>query len=200
MRQQGGDYTAFDRNESFLSVQLSAGAKVVNGDIRHLPFDEDSFDITHTRFVLAHLANDRQSVVQQIMGITKHGGKAVFIDYDWTTAHGSEAFNNMRDLFISSMLFDAVYGSKIEADIRNIITESNSTISVNRFTAPKMLDYSQILNLREAATMDLTIQHAKPDLIQSCNIIFDLLQKESKLETPPGFNFPDFVTVSLNKH
>lgn len=199
VREKGGEYIAFDRNQSFLSLQRSAGARVIYGDARQLPFEHDSFDITHMRFVLAHLAQDKQSVIQQAMDITKHRGEVVFIEYDWTTAHGSDAFNDMRDLFISSMLFDAAYGSKLEADVRNTISDSDTAVLVSRNSAPKMFDYSQILTLREAANKDLAIQQVKPALIQSCNDMFDQLQQESEQETPPGFYFPDFVTVRLTK-
>ena len=200
VRNNAGEYVALDRNESFLNLQRSAGATVVLGDARQLPFDYNSFDITHMRFVLAHLAQDKQSVIRQVMDIAKPMGEVIFIDYDWTTAHGSDAFNSMRKLFITRMLFDAAYGSRLESDIRNTIPDSEAAISVSRRAAPKMFDYSQILNLREAANLDLTIQEVEPALIQSCTGIFDRLQQECEQDKPPGFYFPDFVTVKLLKY
>jgi SAM-dependent methyltransferase len=199
IRAHGGTYTAFDRNEAFLERQRASGVTAVQGDARKMPFNHESFDITHARFVLAHLGVDKQGVMRQIITVTKPGGRAIFIDFDWTTAHGSDTFNRIRDLFMAEMLFDAAFGSRLEAEVRDTISIDVAAIKVARYTAPKMSDYAQVLSLRKAATTDLMLQHASPELIYKCASLFDQLETESKSSNPEGFYFPDFVTVIAKK-
>lgn len=198
VRRRKASYTAFDRNDEFLARQREAGSLAVQGDARHLPFQADSFDITHTRFVLAHLGEASASAIAQIMVTTKPSGRAIFIDYDWTSASGSEAFNEFRDLMIDEMLFDAAFGAKLEQSVRSASNDT-SEITASRYRPPKMYDYSQILRLQSAANTDLSQQNKDPEIIKACNALFTQLEAESQLPKPPGFHFPDFVIVTAKK-
>lgn len=199
LRDKQVNYTALDQNLEFLNVQQAAGSQTIRGDIRNLPIAPGGFDVAHTRFVIAHLGEDQGKAIQQVFRTVKPGGKAIYIDYDWTQASGSLAFNEIRDLFIKDMLFDAAFGSRLETSVKAALSETAVSVTSTRFSAPRMFDYSQLLNLREAANIDLTLQN-KDELIDTCNRLFDELALESESESAPGFQFPDFVTVTATKN
>jgi ubiquinone/menaquinone biosynthesis C-methylase UbiE len=199
VRSHGGTYVALDKNTDFLEQQRIAGATIIEGDVRQMPVENHLFDICHVRFVLAHLGSDKLVAIRNIFDATKDEGKAVFMDYDWNEAHGSDAFNALRDLFIGDMLFDAGFGADLQTTIKTALQESGVTYSSKRFSHEKMFDYAQILNLRNAASTDLKVQNAAQSLINHCDAVFDNLKLEAEMDEPPGFHFPDIVAITVAK-
>lgn len=195
---KGIEYVAFDRNKDFIKRQRAAGANAIEGDVRQMPFDDDSFDVCHARFVMAHLASDCPAAAQQILRATKPGGRAIFMDFDWTAASGSNTFNKIRDLLIDEMLFDADLGANLERTIQQSLAGSSSTLATKRYVHPRMYDYRQVLNLREASNVDLKLQKKLSEL-KRANELFDQLREESESASPPGFHFPDIVAVIATK-
>lgn len=195
---QGGIYVALDKNGDFLQQQERAGAEVVNADIRELPFNDGEFDITHARFVISHLGDDKQKAIRETLRLTKPGGKAIFLDYDWTTAHGSKAFEAVKDFMINGgFLFDADFGAGLEPEVRKASTDGRATSRL--FPPTHMTDYAQILKLREAGTTDLKVQ-GKDALLPKWNALIDDLQKEAEAADAPGFYFPGVVAVMVSKN
>lgn len=196
VRKQNGIYTALDKNQTFLDLQKQGGSLAVLGDIRNMPFEDNSFDLTHVRFVIAHLGADKQKAIQEAVRVTSEGGKVIFIDFDWTVAHGSETFNRFKELITSgATLFDAGFGSRLEGTVRSSTT---SSIEVKRYTPEKMTDYQQVLRLREAGNADFKAQ-GKQEELEQWNTLLDALQEESNRTNPPGFYFPDLVSVTVTK-
>ena len=62
-----------------------------------------------------------------------------------------------------------------------------------------MLDYSQVLKLREAGINDFSVQ-GKYDEVKKWETLLDNIEEESKGQSPPGFFFPDIVIVSVKKN
>lgn len=60
--------------------------EVAQGDVRNLPFDDASFDVAISNFVLHELgtAADREKMSLEIMRVLKPGGKAALIDFIFT--------------------------------------------------------------------------------------------------------------------
>ncbi len=192
---RGGIYTALDKNDEFLEKQRLWGADTVKGDVRALPFDSDSFDIVHARFVIAHLGNDKQKGIKSILRVVKSGGRALFIDFDWATASGSDVFEKVKNYMINGgFLFDADFGSTLEQEVKK--SGVHGAVSVKSYPPTPMKDYSQVLKLREAGSTDLKVQ-GRDDT--EWNSILDELQKESESANPPGFNFPGVKLVVLTK-
>ncbi|HEY1646269.1 MAG TPA: methyltransferase domain-containing protein [Candidatus Saccharimonadales bacterium] len=197
VKSKSGDYTALDKKDSFLESQKLAGANTVKGDIRHLPFDNDTFDITHTRFVISHLGDDKQQAVREAIRVTKSGGRAIFMDYDWTTAHGSVTFEKVKDFMINGgFLFDADFGAELEDSVRS--SGAFGEIASSNHEATPMTDYSQILKLREAGSTDLEDQ-GQAEAAKEWNEILDEFQKEAESQDPPDFYFPGIKVVVLTK-
>jgi ubiquinone/menaquinone biosynthesis C-methylase UbiE len=199
IRKQGGIYTALDKNPSFLDLQKQGGASTVQGDIRNMPFGDNSFDLTHVRFVIAHLGADKHKAIQEVVRVTADGGRAIFIDFDWTVAHGSETFNEFKELITSgATLFDAGFGSRLEEVVRSSIEPTAVSVSAKRHTPEKMMDYQQVLRLREAGNADFNAQDKQEELEQWDSLL-DSLQAEANQDNPPGFYFPDLVSVTVSK-
>ncbi|HEY4964520.1 MAG TPA: methyltransferase domain-containing protein [Candidatus Saccharimonadales bacterium] len=194
---QGAVYTALDKNTDFLDRQKGAGAIGIIGDARNIPVDNGAFDITHTRFVISHLGSEKQKSIREILRVTKSKGKAVFLDYDWTTAQGSVVFEKVKEFMINGgFLFDADYGAELENEVKGSLVSGR--IDSVRYPATQMTDYSQIIKLREAGTTDLRMQ-GKEDAALEWNQILDDLQIEADSDNPPGFYFPGIVAVTLSK-
>jgi len=202
VQSQGGDYTALDKNPDFLQRQKIAGAKTVLGDIRALPFEDGSFETCHARFVIAHLGNEKELAISEVFRVTKPGGRAIFIDYDWSTAKGSEAFEYVKDFMIhGGFLFDADFGGELE-DLVTKVTGADATVSRKDYPPTKMTDYSQILKLREAGITDLKLQ-GRGEAVNAWTSALDALQKESESSEstePPGFFFPGMMVVLASKN
>jgi SAM-dependent methyltransferase len=197
VRSQGGVYTALDKNNEFLKRQKKAGANTVNADVRNLPFENESFDVTHTRFVISHLGSDKQKAIAEILRVTKSTGRAIFMDYDWTSARGSKVFEKVKHFMVNGgFLFDADFGSELEAEIR----KSNVSGGYKTLIHPPtlMTDYSQILKLREAGTTDLRLQY-KDEALRKWNNVLDEFQKEASSDHPQGYYFPGVTVVTLAK-
>ena len=123
INEYGGIYTALDRNQNFLDIQKARGVLAINGDIRAIPFPANSFDIAHARFVIAHLGQDKKKAIQEVFRVTNPGGISMFLDFDWSAAHGSQDFDSFRDFLINAgSLFDADYGADLESDVRSVIS------------------------------------------------------------------------------
>lgn len=172
---------------------------LVYGDIRTLPFASNSFDISHVRFVIAHLGQDKAKAIQEVVRVTKPGGRAIFLDFDWSTAHGSLIFNRFRDFLINGgSLFDADFGAILEQTIRSAFTDDNSSITTKIFRPQHMIDYSPVLRLREAGVNDFKVQ-GKNEEAKTWEKLLDNLLDESKSQNPPGFFFPGIVIVTVMK-
>ncbi|MHB1864799.1 MAG: class I SAM-dependent methyltransferase [Candidatus Saccharimonadales bacterium] len=197
VRSAGGIYTALDKNPEFLKQQKVAGAKVVKADIRKLGLPSNAFDIAHARFVIAHMGADKQKSIREIVRVVKSKGRAIFIDYDWSTARGSKAFNEVKDFMINGgFLFDADFGSILERTVRD--SKVSGSLKVYTFSPVHMLDYSKILNLQQAGIADL-IQQGKDNLIDSWQAALKVLESEAKSPDPPGYFCPGADIVILTK-
>lgn len=199
VQSHGGHYVALDRNADFLEKQKAAGVEGCLGDIRSLPFPNASFDICHVRFVVSHLGKEKLAAIREVLRTTKPSGNALFIEYDWATAHGSSAFDKVKEFMINGgFLFDADYGHELEDEVRNAATDS-LVLNVTHYDAPHMMDYSQVLKLREAGTTDLKLQ-GKNTSAKEWNKLLDAIQVESESSNPPGFFFPGVkVVTATNK-
>jgi len=188
VKSQGGIYTALDKRTDFLDTQKEAGAIVVKADARSIPLRGGSFDVVHARFVISHLGNEKRKSIKEMLRLTEPNGRAIFLDYDWTTARGSDAFETVKEFMINGgFLFDADFGSELEDEVRGVGVPGKVK-RVNHEATP-MTDYSQVLKLRQAGTTDLEMQR-KAEAARNWNKILDDLQKEADSNKPPGFDFP----------
>lgn len=192
-------YLAFDIRLDALAEHAAKGAIAVEGDARHLPFTDDSIDTAHGRFVLGHLSPDsRKQMVDETLRVVKPGGKAIFIDYDWTAVSGSPAVNAIRDFTIENIkLFDAAYGSKSKDEIEQLI--GKQAVTETRLKSPLLTDYAPLLGLRQITLIGLEKQQSDPELAKQAEAIFDMLEAEAVSDNPPGFYMPDMVAVTVQK-
>jgi len=61
------------------AILLSGGSYALIGDIRSLPFSENTFDVVFCRHVLGHLSEqDRMHAAEELLRVTKPNGKIYF--------------------------------------------------------------------------------------------------------------------------
>lgn len=199
--EQDGHYIAFDFRTDAVSEQLGYGAIAVRGDALALPFQAESVDIAHSRFVLAHFPAEKRAVmIDEIIDTLTPEGKAVLIDYDWSAMHGSPVFNRLRDFTINNIsLFEADYGASSAEEIAQFTGDKATVTETDRQHSPHLFDYGPALTIRQVTLAGLERQGSAQELIDEANAIFDELESEANSENPPGFYMPDMVAVTLQK-
>ena len=194
---EGARYIAIDIRPKALTEQHDQHAIAVQADARTLPIAESVIDVAPSRFVLAHFTNkeDRKKIVKEAFRVVTPGGKAVFIDYDWTAMRGSSSLIRLRDFTLGNIsIFDAGYGVDSKQEIGRFL-DNKAVIEELRVSPPILQDYESVLALRQVTLRALRQQTASQNLIDEANAIFDGIQAESTLENPPGFHMPDMVGV-----
>jgi len=201
IEERGGLYIAFDQNKEFIEEQRARGALSVRGDALQLPFHDEVFDVTHTRFVLAHLSEaGRRQAVEEAHGVTKPGGRTVLIDYDWGGLAGSDVFRRWKAFtFEHVKLFDPFYGKKSYHEIFKILG-NGVTLGEVRFMLNRQYDYRPAIALREVTVKTLQAQGEDETVIEEANRIFDDIEQEANQPDPPGFYMPDIVAIVARKH
>lgn len=193
-------YVPLDIREEPLKEHQQFDTAPLLADARDLSFIESGIvDVVHSRFVLGHLPQEgRTSMVSGSLKTLKPGGKAVFIDYDWTSMHGSDAVNKLRDFTLSEItIFDAGFGAKSAEELSAIAGDTVSLES-KRTSPPLQKDYRPMLGLRQVTLKGLEVQGASEDKIKTAEEIFDAIAKEAESEQAPGFYMPDIVSVTIN--
>jgi len=59
-------------------------SRVIQGDLYHPPFKDDTFNLTHIRFVFTETGCD-QELLEMMINLTKPGGVVVTQESDWTS-------------------------------------------------------------------------------------------------------------------
>jgi SAM-dependent methyltransferase len=196
----GAQYIAFDIRKEPLLEHVAHGP-AIQGDLRNLPFKEGVTDVTHARFVLAHFPDkaSRQQVVSDALTTVKPGGKAVFIDYDWTALNGSPVMQALRDFTVDNIkLFDASFGSYSLQEIHEAAGQQ-ARVNELRTKSPLLNDYRPALALRQVTLAGLKRQGADEAVISQASGIFDALESEAVSHNPPGFYMPDMVAIVVAK-
>lgn len=83
---QSGRVTAVDINTRFLT-NPPANVTVVEGDVRTLNLERESFDLIHTRYVLVHIP-EYEKVLDSLWNALKIGGALVIEEPDFTAYRG----------------------------------------------------------------------------------------------------------------
>jgi len=93
---QGGMYVPLElRADALASMQDTLNAEGVpfygvRGDARKIPFDNETFDIVHQRFVFMNIAPEtRVAALQELLRVGKKD--FVFLEYNWRTLASTES-------------------------------------------------------------------------------------------------------------
>lgn len=75
------DNLGCDFSEELVSICVLNGLNVIYGDVLNIPFKENHFDYTICIAVIHHLSTTekRKKAIQEIMRVTKKGGKALIL-------------------------------------------------------------------------------------------------------------------------
>lgn len=82
---ENGKVVAVDLNTRFIANTKQPNVEVLEADIRHLPLEEQSFDLVHARCVLIHIP-DFQIALAQMLKLLKPGGWIVLEEPDFSAA------------------------------------------------------------------------------------------------------------------
>jgi ubiquinone/menaquinone biosynthesis C-methylase UbiE len=73
-----------------LANARAAGVAVLDGDMRKLPFPDDSFDLALAGLAIHNLPPDgRPEAVRELLRVVRPGGRIVLLDFQATAAYAS---------------------------------------------------------------------------------------------------------------
>lgn len=130
--ENGASYYALDVNAQLLAGRDTPESHKVLGRAESLPFKNGVFDVTLTRAVTGWNA-DPQKAIEEQLRITKLGGTAVFMEFDWAPAGmdwESKGFaaGMLAKLIMMKALstfgFKPTYGQDLENDIDAVVARS----------------------------------------------------------------------------
>lgn len=202
VQNQGANYIALDFRHEPMAERAASGTMAVRADAKHLPIAESVADATHARFVLAHFPDedDRGEIVVEALQALKPGGKAVFIDYDWTALHGSDAMNRLRDFTLQNVQgFNPGYGANSKSEIAGFVADQAAAVEEMRMSPPRLFDYGPAISIRQVTLQGLMNYGAAQEIIDEANKIFDDIEAEAQMDNPPGYHMPDMVSVVVTK-
>jgi ubiquinone/menaquinone biosynthesis C-methylase UbiE len=82
---ESGKVVAVDLDTRFVANINQPNVEVLEADVRHLPLENDSFDLVHARYVLIHIA-DFQVALTRMLKLLKSGGWIVLEEPDFSAA------------------------------------------------------------------------------------------------------------------
>ena len=82
---ENGKVVAVDLNTCFVANINQPNVEVLEADVRHLPLENDSFDLVHARYVLIHIP-DFQVALTRMLKLLKPGGWIVLEEPDFSAA------------------------------------------------------------------------------------------------------------------
>ncbi len=82
---ENGKVVAVDLDTRFVANIQLPNVEVLKADIRHLPLENQSFDLVHTRYVLIHIP-DFQVALSRMLDLLKPGGWIVIEEPDFSAA------------------------------------------------------------------------------------------------------------------
>ncbi len=146
----GGKYFAFDiLRKSLLDQQAVVGSNVVEGNVPLLPFETNSVDIAHTRFVLGHLQPKEQDLT--IKEAVRVASKTIFfLEWDYTSFQGGEAvdcFVVVAKEFFRQVNFDSRLGSDLESIVKRSLKDENAIIESETFLRKPGDYYGEVIDI-----------------------------------------------------
>lgn len=148
-----GRVTAVDINTRFLT-NPPANVTVVEGDVRTLNLERESFDLIHTRYVLVHIP-EYEKVLDSLWNALKIGGALVIEEPDFTAYRGLsgvevESFDKVHQAILRMYKdkgVDPALGSKLpklfqSLGAKNLIIENDSPPSPGGGALARMMGQS----------------------------------------------------------
>lgn len=119
-------YSAVDAHSQAMADRIRAGANANRCHVTQLDdlstFRDFQFDLSFSRASLGWMpdADRRQKALAEHLRV---GWRSLVINFDWSTASGGEAYNEMRDAMtgvLEPMGFDPFYGAIQHAEVRSL--------------------------------------------------------------------------------
>jgi hypothetical protein len=199
INKNGGIYTAFDKQRKFLNLQEKCGFETLQGDILSYEFEPLSFDITHTRFLLANMPTEKQSdIIRKILSISKE--RALFLEFDLNSFEGGgPVTSKFRDLLSESFGYkiNPFLGDSLAQKINDIRLENGSRYysCFKRFHRERGAYYHEIILLMNSK---IAVMHAlKHKLEKDAKELLKMIKLEAKKENPEKFVPLDIVAVTV---
>ncbi|WP_299404295.1 class I SAM-dependent methyltransferase [Acaryochloris sp. IP29b_bin.148] len=122
--EESGKVVAVDLDTRFVAHLESSQVDVLQGDIQHLPLEDQSFDLVHARYVLIHIP-DFETVLSRVLDLVKPGGWIVLEEPDFAAARAiagenaaCQAVNNVNQAILQMFTargMDYGLGAKLPA-------------------------------------------------------------------------------------
>lgn len=203
IQKKGGSCVPLDLRKDELKIMRSDLEKNnipflgAQGDVKKLPFKNESFDIVHQRFVLMNiLPESRKEALQEVLRVGKEA--LLLLEYNWRTLKSTEypeTIEEFRDLafqLFSRFSTDPYMGEKFEDLFQEI--DPNLKYTLDSFSreegnyTPELL-----LNLRG-------FHRAAKDILKDTEMTDKLEALIEKLEKEPiEFVPPDTVVAIIRK-
>lgn len=198
-KEHNANYIALDVNEIFLQEQKKEDVEAVRGSVEQLPFRDNSVDISHMRFVLMHLPEERRKdVIEEALRVARE--RALFLEYDWETTRGGDVVSRFRLLAISFMKdrgIEPFMGKELKSEIELAVSPNNK-ITEWRFHRNPGNYYNEIIPLAQSMK-SFAEKEKDEELVRSIDEIISQLEDEARKERPEEFTRPDIVVVAVEK-
>ena len=185
-------YFPCDISKEFLLNQMSNGnTNCCLCSAHNLPFENNTFDIAHVRFLLIHV-NDphkRAQLINQVVSVCKN---FMFLEFDWSTFKYGPIVGEFVKLTLEIMkeIADFDIGRRLEQEISRVAPIR----SVTKHKRPIGNYYREILPL--ANSLKATASKINPNLIDRADEMIVNITKESEKEEPELFTPPEIVVVT----
>lgn len=127
IRNLGARYIAVDQNEHAMEQQRTAGNAAITGSVTDLPLRTGSATHVNARFCLSWLNDEgRRRAWGELLRAGAQNCDVVETEYDWSTAKGTQEFDELigkMKSHLASFGFEADYGSRVEADVSEILND-----------------------------------------------------------------------------
>ncbi len=124
MSSTGCAYSAVDSHGQMVAARIRAGANPQRNHVAQMSdlsmFNDFHFDLAFSRATLGWIPDGgarRQALAEHI----RVGWRSLILNFDWSTAAGGEAFNELRDAMagvLEPMGFDPFYGAVQHAEVK----------------------------------------------------------------------------------
>ena len=195
----GGEYVALDLMFPYLKKQTGTGNTSVQADMEFLPFCESSFDMIHTRGVLAFLApGKRELILSEILAQTKQ--TAIFIEYNYENIREWEGvadeFGRALLTTLQKVGFDPYYGKRLDQDIRTNIEVSSKVaeVVVKEIQRPLGNHYQEML-IRATELINVARKFGDEESAATFQNVISQIDTDEKRENLSPFKTPDAKAV-----
>lgn len=199
VEESGSSYTGLDIQHCSLKRLKARGLATIGGDVCSLPFPDRSVNITHERFMLMHLSDERRAkAITEMVRVAR--SRAVFIEYDWRSFVGGPLVNDFRDFMLRAFPqhVKTRLGGRLSWEIQYAFDGAFLyNLRHHKFSRPPGMYWSELVLLSRA--FHGAMERLGTPFVLEAERFMKKVEAEAKKQTPEIFTPPDIVAVEAIK-